>query len=110
MILQAAQIEQILRADIGFLLAQALDAAAINGSGANTPQGIMTVAGVPVVALGTNGAAPINGDPFADLQGAVLDANSSGTGFLTNTKVRKLACKDERRPTSAIRPCGSIPE
>ena len=110
MILQAAQIEQILRADIGFLLAQALDAAAINGSGANTPQGIMTVAGVPVISLGANGAALTNADAFADLQGAVLDANSAGTGFLTNTKVRKAVAKLKDSASSSAWHGGSIPK
>lgn len=41
MMIQAPQLEQILRADIGFLLAQALDSAAIKGGDSNEPVGIL---------------------------------------------------------------------
>lgn len=93
MMIQAAQIETILRADIGFLLAQALDAAAIKGGGTNEPTGILGTAGVPVVAMGTNGGA-LTIDLAADMIGALDAANVRGaTGFLTNSKVRKAAMK-----------------
>lgn len=103
MMLQAANLEPILRADLGYLLAQAIDSAAINGSGANTPAGIIPNANVGVVSLGTNGAA-ISVDVGADLMGLVDDANSTGNvGFLTNTKVKKAAAKlkdSQNRPYS----------
>lgn len=92
MLLQATALEALLRGDIGYLLAQALDGAAIKGGGADEPSGILATAGVPVVALGTNGAA-MTIDTAADLIGAVQDANASGTGFLTNSKVQKAAMK-----------------
>lgn len=93
LMIQAPQIDALLRADIGFLLAQALDSAAIQGGGTNEPTGILANGSVNVVSLGTNGAA-LTIDTAADLMGAVDDANATGaTGFLTNTKVRKAAMK-----------------
>ena len=93
MMIQAAQVEAILRGDIGFLLAQALDSAAIKGGGSNEPTGIIGTAGVPVVAIGTNGGA-LTLDTTADMIGAIDAANVNGErGFLTNAKVRKAAMK-----------------
>lgn len=93
LMIQAPAIEALLRQDIGFLLAQALDAAAIKGGGTNEPEGILETAGINLVSLGTNGGA-LAIDTAADLIGAVADANARGaTGFLTNTKVRKAAMK-----------------
>jgi HK97 family phage major capsid protein len=93
MMIQATQIETILRADIGFLLAQALDGAAIKGGGANEPVGILGTAGVPVVAIGANGGA-LALDVTADMIGAIDAADVNGArGFLTNAKVRKAAMK-----------------
>jgi HK97 family phage major capsid protein len=93
MMLQATQIESILRSDLGFLLAQSIDAAAIKGGGANEPSGILSAAGVPTVAVGANGG-PLTLDLISDLIGAIDDANVIGNcGFLTNSKVRKGASK-----------------
>lgn len=94
MMIQAPQVEGILRADIGYLLAQALDAAAVKGGGTNEPVGLLSViAGANVVAMGADGGA-MTIDTTADLIGAVADANATGaTGFLTNTKVRRAAMK-----------------
>lgn len=93
MMLQAMNLDSILRADLGWLLAQAIDAAAIKGGGSNEPSGILVNSSVGVVALGTNGAA-MTVDTAADLMGLVDDANAFGsTGFFTNTKVRKAAVK-----------------
>jgi HK97 family phage major capsid protein len=102
MMLQATALETILRNDLGYLLAQALDGAAIKGGGANEPVGIIGTAAVPVVALGANGAA-ITIDTAADLIGSVFDANSVGSGFLTNSKVQKAAMKLK---DSQLRPFG----
>ena len=102
MMLQATQLEAILRGDLGYLLAQALDGAAVKGGGANEPVGIIGTAGVPIVALGTNGAA-ITIDTAADLIGSVFDANAVGSGFLTNSKVQKAAMKLK---DSQLRPFG----
>lgn len=93
MLLQAANLEPILRADLGYLLAQAVDSAAIKGGGSNEPSGILANGSVGVVALGTNGAA-MTVDTAADVMGLIDEANSFGsTGFLTNSKVKKMAMK-----------------
>ena len=93
MLLQATSLEAVLRGDIGYLLAQALDGVAIKGGGSNEPTGIIGNASVPVIALGTNGLA-MTIDTTADLIGSIADNNAFGnTGFLTNSKVRKAAMK-----------------
>jgi HK97 family phage major capsid protein len=93
LMIQAPQIENLLRQDIGFLIAQALDGAAIKGGSTNEPTGILSTAGLSVLSLGTNGGA-LTIDTAADLIGEIADANATGaTGFLTNTKVRKAAMK-----------------
>lgn len=101
MMIQAPQLEQILRNDIGFLLRQSLDGAAIKGGGTNEPSGLLSLANILVVALGANGGA-LTIDTAADLIGAVDAADANGPrGFLTNTKVRKAAMKlkdAEQRP------------
>lgn len=83
-------IEDILRRDLGFLLAQALDLAAISGTGsANQPRGVLNTAGV-----GTVTAAAFLGDTAADLIAELeLDDLTRTGGFLTNAKVMKAARK-----------------
>ena len=106
MLIQGTGIETILRGDIGFLLAQALDLAAINGPGGNAPLGIMGGTS-PVVGLGANGAAltlTSAQDLIADLTGAVADANGQSGGFITNSKVQKAFGKfrdTQNRPVRA---------
>ena len=52
-------IDQIIRADFDALLTDAIDAAAINGSGSsNQPLGILNTSGIGSVAGGTSGLAP----------------------------------------------------
>ncbi len=96
MLLQSsADVEQLLRADLAMVLAQALDQAAISGLGSsNQPRGILNTSGIGSVAMGTNGAA-ITTDAVADLIGQVADVNAEmgALGFLTNTKVRRSASK-----------------
>lgn len=95
MVLQSSpDVEQLARADMAAQLAEVLDAAAIAGTGAPQPTGILNTPGIGTVSAGTNGAAPTF-DMIADLVGAVDDANADGasTGFLTNTKVRRVLSK-----------------
>jgi HK97 family phage major capsid protein len=93
MMLQAPAMETMLRNDIGYLLRQALDLAAINGAGGNVPLGILQTAGIGTVAMGTNGAA-LTIDATADLMGKLDAADANGArGFLTNTKVKTAANK-----------------
>ena len=94
MLIQAPQIEQILRADLGYLLAQALDQAASIGTGAGaSPKGIVATSGVKKFA-GTF-ADPQNPTiaeldrVFGGMIGSVTAADISGqTGFLANPRVK----------------------
>lgn len=86
-------VEQLMRRDMAGMLAEAVDLAAINGSGAsNQPRGIMQTSGIGSVAIGTNGG-PITWASVIDLIAAVDTANAVGSGFLTNSKVVKSARK-----------------
>lgn len=83
-------IEAFVRADLAATLAQAIQTAAINGSGAsNEPTGILNLSGIGAVAGGTNGAAPTY-DHIVDLETAVSIANADAgnLAYLTNSKVR----------------------
>lgn len=89
----AASIDALLRKDLGFLLAQALDSAAINGSGAsNQPLGLLQTAGVEAVPYASTSTALT--DTAADLIGALdLDDVAGSRAFLTNPTVMNLARK-----------------
>ena len=88
-------IEQLIRSDFVALIAEAIDTAAINGSGSsNQPLGILNTSGIGSVAGGTNGAAPTL-DNLLDLKQevAVDNADVASCGFLTNTKVESVLGK-----------------
>lgn len=99
--LQAPQLESVIRRDIGLLLAQAMDAAAINGNGVGKPLGILQSSQTIVLPLGADGAAPTI-DLATDLIGAIETLDVTGDmAFLTNAKVKRtmLKLKDgESRP------------
>jgi len=90
MLLQSNQaMEPILRADLAYLLAQALDSAALRGGGANEPTGILADTNVSSVTGGS-----FSSDIAADLIGALETDNVTGTtGFLTNKTVMNAARK-----------------
>lgn len=90
MLLQSNEaLEPILRADLGYLLAQKLDSAAIQGGSANEPTGILSDTNVTSV---TGGA--FDSDITADLIAALQTDNVTGTtGFLTNPAVMNAARK-----------------
>ena len=88
-------IEQLIRADFVALLADAIDTAAINGSGSSSqPTGILQTSGIGSVAGGTNGLAPTL-DHLLDLKKevAVDNADVATCGFLTNSKVEAVLAK-----------------
>jgi HK97 family phage major capsid protein len=90
MLQSSAAIEDILRRDLGFLLAQALDLAAINGAGASSqPLGILQTSGVAKVTTET-AFSDTTANLIAELE---LDDVTGTAGFLTNPTVMKMARK-----------------
>lgn len=88
-------IETLIRRDFIALLAEAIDAAAINGSGSSSePEGILQVTGVGAVIGGTDGAAPTL-DHMIDLKKAVSidNADVATAGFLTTPQVEAALAK-----------------
>ena len=95
-------IEQLIRADFVALLADAIDTAAINGSGSsNQPTGILNTTGIGSVAGGTNGLAPML-DYLLDLKQevAVDNAGVASCGYLTNAKSSPFLPKPRIRKAS----------
>lgn len=89
----SVDVEALVRADFAAVLAEAVDLAAINGSGSGaTPRGILNTSGIGDVAIGTNGGA-ITWDSVINLIGELDIDNAMGTGFLTNAKVVRSARK-----------------
>lgn len=88
-------VEQVVRDDLAKGIGQAIDSAAIAGSGsAPTPLGILSTTGIGSVAIGTNGGA-LTYAAVQDLRGQVADTNAEvGTmAFVSNTKVRRAIAK-----------------
>ncbi len=90
LMLQSNQaLEPILRSDIAYLLASKLDAAAIEGGGANEPTGILQDVNVSSITGG-----PLTSDLAADLIAALESDDVTGTtAFLTNHNVMATARK-----------------
>lgn len=101
LMLQSSQaLEDILRRDLGFLLAQALDAAAINGAGTtNQPLGLLATAGVEKVV-----ASAAFSDTTSDLIAALeLDDVTGTRAFLTNPTVL-AACRKMKDADGHVMP------
>ncbi|MBX9706813.1 MAG: phage major capsid protein [Caulobacteraceae bacterium] len=90
LILQSNEaIEDLMRRDLGLILAQALDAAAIKGGATNQPVGILANSGVEEVTAATDLT-----DTAADLIAALeLDDVMGTAAFLTNPTVVNAARK-----------------
>lgn len=104
MLQNAVALESVLRADLGFVLAQALDKAAIAGTGAsNQPEGILTAIGEDAT------AETAIGDIAADLIAALEIDDVDGTGaFLTNATVMKAVRKIKETGTGRVIPASEI--
>ena len=93
MLLQSSlDIESFVRQDIATSIAIEIDRTVINGSGtANQPAGILPLAGVPTLALGTNGATP-SWTNLVALETTLAAANTDigNLGFITTPQVRGL--------------------
>jgi len=90
MLQSGAAIEDLLRRDLGFILAQGLDLASINGSGQNAePRGILQTTGVAKETTET-----LFADTTANLISALeLDDVTGTAAFLTNPTVMKAVRK-----------------
>lgn len=99
MLLQSSTaLEPLLRRDLGFLLAQALDSVAIQGGGTNEPTGILADGDVSSV---TGGA--FDSDIAADLIAALDTDDVTGTrAFLTNPTVMQAARKTKDADSRVI--------
>ncbi|WP_372950935.1 phage major capsid protein [Mariniphaga sp.] len=82
-------VERIIVNELADSIAQAIETAAINGSGTGaTPTGILNYVGIGSVVGGENGASP-SWAKVVELETAVLSANGHGEkmGYLTNSAV-----------------------
>ena len=89
------EIEQTIRNGFIAIIANAIDAAALNGSGSsNQPTGVIQTSGIGSVAGGTNGLAPTL-DHLFDLKKAVAidNADVGSAAFVTNAKVEAVLSK-----------------
>ncbi|WP_418639650.1 phage major capsid protein [Winogradskyella sp.] len=81
--------------DVRKVIANAIDAAGINGAGTNNmPLGILNTPGINIVAGGTDGAVPI-WNHVVDLETNVFSANADGQsmGYLINPKTKGVLKK-----------------
>lgn len=95
--------EPILRADLAYLLMQALDGAAIKGGGANEPDGILETGGVVQLADANIGS-DLAADLIAELE---LDDVTGTTAFLTHPAVLARARK-VKDTTGRLIPLGEL--
>lgn len=76
--------------EINRVVANAIDAAGINGSGTgNVPEGILNATGVATIAAGTNGADPLWAH-IVGMETEVMNANYIGSryGYLVNSRTK----------------------
>ena len=89
------EIEQVIRNGFIAIIANAIDSAALNGSGSsNQPTGVLNTTGINSVAGGTNGLA-VNLDHLFDLKKSVSidNADVQSAAFVTNSKVEAALAK-----------------
>lgn len=85
MLLQSSpDIEQLMRMDFAAVLANALDVAAINGSGASDPTGILNMSGLSTV------AGPVTWAAILSMIETVEEANAEGNGWTTTPGMKRL--------------------
>jgi len=87
----SVDVEALVRSDFAMILAEAVDQAAISGSGTGAvPRGILNTTGIGNVAMGANGG-PITWASVINLIGETEIDNVEGSGFLTNARVVRSA-------------------
>ena len=96
-------VEGLMVEDLQKQIGLAIDQAAVKGSGTgNEPLGILNVAGIGAVAIGTNGGAP-TWDHIVALESAIAESNADigQLGYLTNSAVRgKLKATEKSAGTA----------
>lgn len=105
MLQSGVAIEDLLRRDLGFILAQGLDLAAINGSGVNAqPLGILNTPGVEKETTETDFS-----DTTANLISALEIDDVTGTAaFLTNPTVMKAVRKIKATDSDRVIPAAEL--
>jgi HK97 family phage major capsid protein len=82
-------VENLVRNDLAAIHALAIDSAAINGSGTNQPTGLLSISGVNVYALGTDGAAPSYAGAIGlEFKVENANANVGPMGYLTTPGIK----------------------
>jgi HK97 family phage major capsid protein len=82
-------VENLVRNDLAAIHALAIDSAAINGSGTNQPTGLLSISGVNVYALGTDGAAPSYAGAIGlEFKVENSNANVGPMGYLTTPGIK----------------------
>jgi HK97 family phage major capsid protein len=77
-------IEQLIRMDFAAVLANALDVAALNGSGSTQPTGILNLSGLATV----NG--PVSWTKVLEMIETLEEANTEGTGWAMTPAMKRL--------------------
>ncbi|RVI53909.1 phage major capsid protein [Sinorhizobium medicae] len=95
-------LESVLRNDLAYVLAQALDKAAINGTGVNDPEGILTA--IAEHATAATALSDIAADLIAALE---IDDITGSTGFLTNPSLL-AAVRKVKDTTGRVIPASEI--
>ena len=105
-------IEYLIKQMISSAIAEAIDLAALHGTGSgNQPLGLAGISGVGSVVGGTNGLAPA-WSHIVDLESAVAEnngiVNDKTCGYLTNSKVRGKLKEIFVNPTYGERPIWDV--
>jgi HK97 family phage major capsid protein len=96
-------IENLLRNDLAFVLAQALDSAAIQGGGSNEPDGILEL--LTANATSETELSDIAADLIAALE---IDDVTGTTGFLTSPKLMATVRKIKEEDSGRVIPASEI--
>lgn len=96
-------VESLIEYELQSAQAQALQTAAINGTGAdNQPTGILNTSGIGAVAGGTNGLAPTYGNIIGlETEVAIDNADQGSLYYLTNAKIRGKLKQTEKASGTA---------
>lgn len=95
-------VEQLVREDMAGSHGEAIDVAGINGAGTgNVPRGVLQLAGVNAVAIGTNGGVPTY-DHLVDMEAAIESDNAAGAqmAYITTPGIKARLKKTQKFATT----------